>query len=220
MLCHPARFPVTIPIKEPVAAAPCYNLLNILFRIEVVLMKLKKANASLGLLSIAILLTHAVYEVVTYILFIYDPVTVKILGWACAGIVALHAVLGMCIVMFSHDGSALKQYPKANLRTILQRASAIAILVLVVLHILSHNMLQSGTAGLIGAEVVQFLFFTCVFIHIATSFSSAFVTLGWLQNMETKKRIDLAVWIICGILWAVAVFVVAKTMVSLAAMPE
>ncbi|MBQ9179633.1 MAG: hypothetical protein IJ132_02390, partial [Firmicutes bacterium] len=126
-------------------------------------MKLKKANAALGLLAIVILLVHAGYQVVAYLLFIYNPVVTQVLAWMTVGVVALHAIMGMGMVFFVHDGATVKSYPRANLRTILQRASAIGILVMLIFHIKAFAIMKSGTPGLITAELIQFLFFTCVF---------------------------------------------------------
>lgn len=183
-------------------------------------MALKKANAATGLLTIALLLAHAGYQIVAFILFIYNPAVTRILAWSLVGAVSIHAVLGMSIVMFAHDGSELIRYPRENRRTIWQRASAIGILVMLVLHVQAYSILMSGTAGLIAAEIIQFMFFTCVFAHIGASFSNAFVTLGWLGDMDKKKKIDRCVWIICGIIWAAAVIVVGRTYVTLAHMPH
>lgn len=181
-------------------------------------MRLKKANAVLGLFAILILLAHAGYQIIAYIMFIYNPLVTKVLAWATVAVVSLHAVLGMSMLMFVHDGSSVKTYPSANLRTILQRASAIGIMVTLVLHIKAFDILKSGTPGLIAAEVIQLLFFTCVFTHIGTSFSNAFVTLGLLSDMDRKKKIDRVTYVICAIIWAVAVFVVGRTYIALAAM--
>ncbi len=181
-------------------------------------MKLKKANAILGLFAILILLGHAGYQIVAYILFIYNPLVTKVLAWATVAVVSMHAILGMSMVMFVHDGGSLGSYPKANLRTILQRASAIGIMVTLVLHIKAFDILKSGSLGLAAAEIIQVLFFSCVFTHIATSFSNAFVTLGILSDMDKKKKIDRVVFVICAVIWAVAVVVVGKTYVALAAM--
>lgn len=181
-------------------------------------MRLKKANATLGLLAILILLAHAGYQVVAYFLFIYNPFVTKVLAWAAVAVVSLHAVLGMSMLMFVHDGSSARSYSGMNLRTILQRASAIGIMVMLVLHIKSFDILHAGTPGLIAAEIIQLLFFACVFTHIGTSFSNAFVTLGLLGDMDRKKKIDHAVYVICAVLWAVAVFVVGKTYIALSAM--
>ena len=181
-------------------------------------MKLKKANAMLGLLAILILLAHAGYQVVAYILFIYNPLVTKLLAWATVAVVSLHAVIGMSMVMFVHDGASISAYQGLNMRTILQRASAIGIMVTLVLHIKAFDILKSGTPGLIAAELIQLLFFSCVFTHIGTSFSNAFVTLGFLGDIDRKKKIDRVTYVICAVFWAVTVLVVGKTYVVLAAM--
>ena len=181
-------------------------------------MKLKKANAVLGLLSIVILLAHAGYQVIAYILLIYQPKVTMVLGWATVAVVSLHAVLGMSIVFFAHDGSRLKEYPKSNMRTILQRASAVGIMVMLVLHIQSFSILHAGALGLAAAELIQVIFFSCIFTHTAVSLTNAFVTLGLLEDMEKKKKIDKAVWVICLVLWLISVLVVGRTYMVLASM--
>ena len=50
-------------------------------------MRTKKINAVLGLLAICILLAHSLYQVAAYILFIYNPLVTRILGWATAAVV-------------------------------------------------------------------------------------------------------------------------------------
>ena len=181
-------------------------------------MKLKKANAILGLFAILILLAHAGYQTVAYIMFIYNPLVTCLLGWITVAVVSAHAILGMSMLAFAHDGGSVKDYPGMHLRTILQRASAIGIMVMLVLHIKAYDILRSGTPGLVAAELIQLLFFSFIFIHIGTSFTNAFVTLGLLGDMDKKKKIDRVVWVICAVLWAVTVFVVGKTYIALAAM--
>ncbi len=182
-------------------------------------MVLKKANAVFGLLTIALLLAHAGYEVVTYLLFLYDPVVTRVLGWCLIAAVSVHAILGMSIMMFAHDGSGLGKYRRENRRTILQRGSAIGIMVMVVLHLQCYALLKTGTPGLIAAEVIQIVFFACIFTHVATSFSNAFVTLGALENLKTKKKIDMCVWVLCGICFLAASIVIGRTYIFLASMP-
>lgn len=182
-------------------------------------MRLKKANAALGLLSIAVLLAHAGYQVVAYLIFLYNPAVTSVLAWATAAVVAAHAVLGMSIVMFAHDGSTLGRYPSLNRRTLLQRASAIGIIVMLVLHVQAFDILRSGTLGLVCAEAIQVLFFACVFTHVATSLGNALVTLGLLRSMDAKRKLDRIVWVACALLWAICTLVIGGTYPALAAMP-
>ena len=184
-------------------------------------MKLKKANAICGLAVILLLLLHAGYQMVAYVLFLYNPFVTKLFAWTLAGLLALHIIFGMSIVMFAHDGSELAKYPKENRRTILQRASAIAILILFVAHIYAFKVLTNpalGDSGLYIAGIIQILFFAAVFVHVAMSFSNAFVTLGWLTDLEHKKKIDKVVTVICVIAFIAATIIVLKTYGAILAM--
>ena len=83
-------------------------------------MRLKKANAVAGLFAILLLVVHAGYQVAAYILFIYNPLVTKLFAWILFGVVAVHIVLAMGIVFFSHEGSS-PAYPELNRNTRLQR---------------------------------------------------------------------------------------------------
>ena len=71
----------------------------------------------------------------------------------------------------------------------------------------------------IAAELIQLLFFSCVFTHIGTSLTNAFVTLGFLGDPDKKLRLDRALWVICAVIWAAAVLVTGRTYIMMAAMP-
>jgi len=181
-------------------------------------MKLKKANAAFGLLTIALLLIHVVYEVVAYIKFLYQPVVTKALGLAILIALLIHMILGMSIMMFAGDSKDLIKYPGENRRTILQRASAIAIMVLVFGHLNAYDILTSGAGAIsiIAAILIQVLFFAAVLLHVATSVSNAFVTLGLLTSMDKKKRIDRIVWAISIVAFIITACVVGHTYILLA----
>ena len=75
-------------------------------------MKLKKANAVLGLLSTLLLLAHIGYTVNSYLTMRHDP-AVKLATTAPFAIaVLLHAILGMLSVFLLGDGTRLDLYPK------------------------------------------------------------------------------------------------------------
>ena len=179
-------------------------------------MTLKKANAALGLLTIALLLIHVVYTLTCFILFVHNPKVNALIAHLCVAATAMHAVLGICIVVFAHDGSTLRRYPKENIRTIMQRASALGILVILGLHAKAFAIATGGGNGLQIAIILQTLFFTFVFMHIATSLSNAFVTLGWLDDMDKKKKIDRVVWVLCALIWIAAVIIVGSTFAKIA----
>lgn len=184
-------------------------------------MKLKKANALFGLLTILLLLVHAGYQMIAYIQFCYNPGVTKILGYLILAALLVHMALGMSIMMFSKD-SAEVRYPKENKSVILQRGSAIAILVLVFAHLNAYEILMSHAGG-IGSFVLvmllQALFFGSIFTHIATSFSKAFITLGLLSSIKTKRYIDTVLWILLAAAFVFILLVMGKTYYALWSRP-
>ncbi len=179
-------------------------------------MKLKKINAALGLLSIVAMLLHIGYTVFAYLAFYYNPALKLLTAVPFMVVACLHAVCGMLAVFIQADGTRLDLYPKQNLRTILQRASAALILPLLILHINTFNLLQSSAQagqwlwfGLLMLS--QPLFYATVLTHIATSVTRAFITLGWLASTEKRKGIDRVVYILCALAFAVSTFVVLRT---------
>ena len=106
-------------------------------------MRLKKINAALGLLSIVAMLLHIGYTVFAYLAFYYNPTLKLLTAVPFMVLVCLHAVCGMLTVFLQADGTRLDLYPKKNLRTILQRASAALMLPLLILHINPYGLLAS-----------------------------------------------------------------------------
>ena len=179
-------------------------------------MKLKRINAALGLLSIAAMLIHIGYTVFAYLTFYYNPFLKLLTAVPFMVLACLHAICGMLIVFLQADGTRLDLYPKQNIETILQRVSAALILPLLILHINTFNLLQSGAEaenwlwfGLL--MVSQPLFYGTVLTHIAVSVTRAFLTLGWLTSFEKKKRIDSVIYILCAAAFVIATFVVLRT---------
>lgn len=179
-------------------------------------MGLKKTNAALGLLTILLLIAHVIYQLIAYIMFLYNPLVTKLLAWSCLAVVAAHAVLSIYIVTSAHDRKLKVGYPGKNLRTILQRVSAMGIFVMLIGHTQVFRILMSDRGGLAAAGIIQAIFFTCVFTHVGVSLSNAFVTLGWLDDMERKKKIDRFIWILFAILWLASMIIVGSTYYKLA----
>lgn len=170
----------------------------------------------MGLLSIAAMLIHIGYTVFAYLTFYYNPFLKLLTAVPFMVLACLHAICGMLVVFLQTDGTRLDLYPSQNIETVLQRVSAALILPLLILHINTFNLLQTGAqAGqwlwfaliLVG----QPLFYGTVLIHIAVSVTRAFITLGWLQSLEKKKRIDRVIFILCAATFAIATFVVLRT---------
>lgn len=179
-------------------------------------MKLKKLNAALGLLSIVAMLLHIGYTVFAYLAFYYNPTLKLLTAVPFMVLMCLHAVCGMLTVFLQADGTRLDLYPKQNLRTILQRASAALILPLLILHINTFGLLQSA----VGAGqwlwfallmLSQPLFYGVALTHVAVSVTRGLITLGLLSSREKQKKIDRVIYILCAAAFVASTYVVLKT---------
>lgn len=178
--------------------------------------KLKKLNAVLGLLTIALLIAHAGYSAVSYIFMLYHPNVTKALSLPLLVIVCLHAILGMSLVFLHSDGTDLTAYPGYNKATIAQRVSAALIFPMLLLHIRTFALMSSAAEAGAKAPVVllilvEVLFFGTIFTHIAVSFSRALITLGLLSSREKQRRIDKACIIICSVMFVFCVIAIVRT---------
>ena len=179
-------------------------------------MNIKKWNARLSLLTVVLFLIHEGYQLYAYTTMYYNPVLSKVTGYTLTGAMALHVILSMMSVFILHDAKNVA-YKKLNIKTVLQRVSAVLIVLLLPLHIFSFGILKSsvGGVGYILTEIAQILFYAALCFHISLSFSNALVTLGYLADMRKKRVIDIVVTIICVILFIAASVIItsAHTMI-------
>ena len=181
-------------------------------------MKIKKANALVGLLITALLLVHVTYEVIMYVTFQYDPVTTAVIGYGFGALVMVHVVLSILSLTKLHDGSRLKTYPKLNARTILQRASAAGILLLLPVHIKTGDWVASKTGGpgfFAFLMILGVLFHLMLFIHIAASLSRALITLGLIESRKTQRTVDILTALLCAAAFIFACRVIISTQIFL-----
>lgn len=168
-------------------------------------MKLKKRNANLSLLTLLLLLIHEGYQLCAYITFYYNPILTRASGYAVAGCFILHAILSAISVFALHDSKTIA-YKKLNIRTVLQRVSAVMLILLLPIHIISFPLLQSsaGGAGYILVEALQIIYYAALSCHISMSFSNALITLGRLSDIKKKRITDVVVLVICSLLFIAA----------------
>lgn len=173
---------------------------------------IKKWNAGLSLLTILLLLLHEGYQLYAYTTFYYNPTLSKVSGYAVAGCFVLHAILSIIGVAVLHDAKAVA-YKRLNLRTVLQRVSAVMLLLLLPLHIFSFSLLRSsaGGFGYVLVEAAQVVFFATLFCHVGLSFSNALITLGWLSSIRKKRIIDIVVLVICVIMLITVSVIITST---------
>ena len=178
-------------------------------------MKLKKANAVVGLLSALFMLVHVGYNVFCYLAFYYDPMLQMVVSLPFVVLVCVHAVLGMLTLFLSSDGTRLDAYPRQNRRTVLKRVSAALIFPLLIVHINSFGLMQqhaqAGDAWLVVLLIVtEVLFFAVVLTHIATALTAGFITLGLLESKDVQVRADRAVYAIGALAFALSSYSVVS----------
>lgn len=169
-------------------------------------MIIKKINAVLSMLTVLLLFAHSTYEIIAYSFFIYDVSVVKILARSFMTVAIIHVIISIIILLFFHEKKLLTKYGKYNWRTLIQRISALAVIVLLAIHIKTANYLLSDgktMAGIITVLIIEFLFFTSVMLHIGSSFSRAMISLGIITAKKTQTRVDIIVSVIC-IIWLLA----------------
>ena len=180
--------------------------------VEVSSMNIKKWNARLSLLTFALLLIHEGYQLYAYLTFYYNPTLSMLSGYAAAGCFVLHGILSAICVFALHDSKTIV-YKKLNIRTLLQRISAVMIILLLPIHIFSFSLLQSSVGGIgyILVEAVQIIYYGVLSCHIALSFSNALITLGRLSDMKKKRIIDIVVLVICTLLFIAVSVIITMT---------
>jgi len=174
-------------------------------------MTAKKINAVLSLIASALLLEHTLFS--TAALFMN-----RITGMPLAAVTplvisfGLHALLSLWILFFSTDSKTLKPYLKENARTVVQRLSAFAMIVLVFAHILTYSLVDNGGLtgffGTILKVLLEVIFSGLCLIHLSSSFRNSLITLGLLKTGKGAKRTDLIVRIV---LIAVGALLLAAT---------
>lgn len=183
-------------------------------------MKMKKINATLGLLSIVFMLLHIAYSIFAYLTFYYNPFLKMVFAIPFIVMVCLHAVCGMLTVFMQADGTRMDLYPEQNMRTILQRVSAALIFPLLILHINTYSLMRSSSENghpvfvilLIVAEVV---FFAAVITHVSVSLTKGLITLGFLTSREKERIINRVIYVIGAVVFVLSVYSVVKLQVAM-----
>ena len=179
-------------------------------------MKLKKFNAIVAILATITLVIHIGYNIFAYLTFYYNPMLKYLTAIPFMVLACIHAVCGMCVVFLQGDGTRLDIYQKQNRVTIIQRISAAMIFPLLILHLQTFGLLKSmsekGQWFVFALLIIlQILFFLTVAVHIAVSFSKAFITLGVLQDRKKQQLMDKIVYVLSALLFIFATIIVVRT---------
>ena len=168
---------------------------------------LKKINAAAAFLVILSLLGHA--GTMTFSLWTgwYNFMIAKTFAYVTAGALALHVLISLIIFFFFHDGASLK-YKKENKTVIIQRATALLILILLHVHITAYSHMATGETLTVVQTIFycisESLFFISVASHAAVSVSKGMITLGLISSPKTVRAVDIISYSLCAFIMLAA----------------
>ena len=160
-------------------------------------MKLKKCNAVIALLTALLLALHNTLNARMMMLgrVMESPKMLAKILISCFGV---HVLISLFVVLFRSKGSK-PIYGSISASWILQRASAIAMIPLV----LFHGFVRAGEygIGLIAILIAHFFIMVLAYVHIPLSVPNALVTLGIIDNSKQHKTVSGVCWVICILLF-------------------
>ena len=175
----------------------------------------KKVNAVCGLAVSVSVLIHIVYVIYAYLTFYYNPLLTRIIADTTLLFAGIHIIFSAVIVFLLHDRGNGMLYPRLNMRTLIQRVSAVLMILMLVLHINTFKLLSSSSESnrvLFAAVMIsQVLFYASALLHVALSAGNALITLGAISTVRSRKTVDVIVWIICAVLFTTVSVTVLRT---------
>ena len=181
-------------------------------------MALKKTNAVISWILIALLLVH-IYTTLVYLLTgRFDLQIMMKVPRALAIVCVIHVCISLAIVFFMHDGSDFTKYGKLNQRTFMQRLSGLLILLLVHPHVklfasFIYESVPLSAGRKILVFVVEMLFFGAIYTHLECSFSRSLITMGLIRSEKTEHAVDIAARALCALGFAVTFFALARFLI-------
>ncbi|MEG1560489.1 MAG: hypothetical protein RRY79_06850 [Clostridia bacterium] len=149
---------------------------------------MKKINA---LVSVALCFTailHAVsfsgciMGIIPYFPFL------NIMGRITLTLLVIHIIISLCVFFFSNDSGVVGHYGFLNKSTIIQRISAIAMMILVHVHLIGGFFGKDGAPDQPLKTILcifEILFLASICLHISLSVPKALITLGLTQKEKT-----------------------------------
>lgn len=165
-------------------------------------MTVKKFNAVCTWVLTVLLLTHIVFTVIFMLTGWYDINILIVTSRGTAFVCILHVLVSLYVLFFLHDRTDMSSYAGLNRKTIIQRATGLAILALVHPHIsIFTGFIYEFKPITIPFKVLTFiveaLFFFAVFCHLGVSFSGSFITMGLIRTDTAEKRLQKVSFAVC-----------------------
>lgn len=162
----------------------------------------KKLNACLGLAATVLGLFHIGFYSLWCLSKGQLPDIGRVLSPIFSITAVLHGLFSITMAILARKGIRLpkgvqpRSYPALNRKTVLQRSSAILMLLLLPLHIIGAN---THYAPWLLYTITQPLFFAAVLLHTALSFTKALISLG-IGTVKGLRFLDIVISLVCAIL--------------------
>ncbi len=175
---------------------------------------MKKANAIVGLLATVVFLTHAMTMSYSFMTGWYNFAICKGLAYATMIIVSVHILLSVINIFFLHDQTYISKYKKRNVKTIIQRATAIIIVILLHAHVKTYTFIPAKEMLSIAMKariiIVELIYFASIYTHVSISFSKSLISLGLIRSDKAEKNINNTAVVVCIILFVVSMVSLVK----------
>ena len=185
-------------------------------------MSLKKFNAVCALILTALLIIHITISLVFMLTGLYNLNLTLIAARALSLTCIVHIIVSLTVLFIIRDradkskygSQKAKTYPALNMRIMIQRVTGLALLVMIHFHIATfqsfiYDFKPLTFGGKAFAFFIEALFFGIVLLHLAVSFSRAFISLGLIRSEETEKRLDRGAFFTCGALFVIIIISLA-----------
>lgn len=178
----------------------------------------KKLNALVSLICCLCLFGHCGTMTYSMMTGWYSFAICKNLAHATAITVGVHVALVLVIFFFLQDQSNMSRYKKENGRVMAQRASGLIMIIVLHAHVKNYGFIMSGEPFLAGDKakviILEFIFFLSVFMHLSSSFSKAFVSLGLISSKKTLTIVDRVMQVLCIVLFLVVMVTMVRFVVG------
>lgn len=165
---------------------------------------IKKINAIISLLLTVSLLAHLLTMSYSFATGWFNYAVCINLARATGLFACVHVILALIIIFFTHSGTNISCYGKRNVRTIVQRATALLIIAILHLHLSAFNFIGAGMPLDSSQKAViiltEILFFGSVLAHLSVSFTNAFISLGLIRSEKTEIIMNKGSMAVCIIL--------------------
>ena len=136
-----------------------------------------------------------------YVLFL-GRVLPSVFHWVLIGTIIPHALVSICLFLFSKNGISFAGYWRYSLGTVLQRLSACCIALLLHDH-MELWLSQNPQTSLIPGEI---LFLGAVCLHISLSLPKFFLSIGFCPNKWAYQLTQYVSYFLAGGLFLVSFF--------------